>query len=383
MVDRIRRGGVEHGLDYVVPLSGVARHAAAANKVWGRARIISQIMNSPLSQSGLSTLHLLGQFGVLYTGAERELLDVQRLLAGRRGVQLWSDTAPHRGYAGRGVLAVQPFAHQFPKDGVLLIAGVHVRLGAWLKYTRFERIIVLYNLANHSRLFAMIEMVREATGLDPELVFASHMLQLSVSLPGQVVRSLMNLEPFVDVARARSAQARLGAGGNAPRQFVVGRASRDALDKHHPDDPALYRMLASRGIQVRVMGGTCLAPALDGIAGIELLPAGAQPVPAFYASLDVFLYRTGVSTEAYGRVVLEAMVSGLPVVAHRRGGYAEVIETGKNGFLIDTQEQAYDAVLRLQAAPDLCAATGLAAMEQALELHGPLATERELAFLLR
>lgn len=341
------------------------------------------IMNSALPPSGLPTLHLLGQFGALYTGAERELLDIQRLLVGKRRVQLWSDMVPHRGYAGRGVVALQPFAQQFPNGGVLLIAGVHVRLGAWLKYTRFERVIVLYNLANHSRLFAMIELVREATGVDPELIFVSHMLQLSVSLPGQIVRSLMSLEPFVQVAHARSGRAALDGSGNVPRPFTVGRASRDALDKHHPDDPALYRMLASRGIQVRVMGGICLAPALEGVDGIELLPAGAEPVSGFYASLDAFFYRTGASTEAYGRVVLEAMASGLPVVAHRRGGYAEVIEEGKTGFLIDTQEQAYDAVLRLRASPDLCAVTGAAAMEQAMELHGPLATDRDLAFLLR
>lgn len=340
-------------------------------------------MSSSALLSGLSTLHLLGQFGALYTGAERELLDMQRLLAGRRSVKLWSDTAPHRGYADRGMATIQPFAHQFPKDGVLLIAGVHVRAALWLKYTRFERVVVLYNLANHLQLFAMIEWVREATGLEPELIFVSHMLQLSVSLPGQVVRSLMNLEPFVALAHARPARAGADANEKASRQFVVGRASRDALDKHHPDDPALYRMLASRGIQVRVMGGTCLAPALEGVEGVELLPAGAQSVPEFYASLDVCFYRTGVSTEAYGRVVVEAMASGLPVVAHRRGGYTEVIEDGRTGFLIDTQEQAYDAVLQLQADPSLCTVTGLAAMQKAEVLHGPVATGRELTFLLR
>ncbi len=339
-------------------------------------------MNPNASALALSNLHLLGNFGSLFTGAERELLDMQRLLAGRRNVQLWSDTTPHRGYAGRGVAAIQPFAHQFPKDGVLLVAGVHVGLGLWLKYTRFERVIVLYNLANHLQLFAMIAWVREAAGVEPELIFVSHMLQLSVSLPGTVVRSLMNIEPFVALAHARRARVRTGANEEASQQFVVGRASRDALDKHHPDDPALYRMLASRGIQVRVMGGTCLAPALEGVEGIELLPAGAQSVPEFYASLDVFFYRTGLSTEAYGRVVVEAMAGGVPVVAHRRGGYTEIIEDGKTGFLIDTQEEAYDAVLRLQADPALCTATGVAAMQTALELHGPLAIERDLAFLL-
>ena len=66
---------------------------------------------------------------------------------------------------------------------------------------------------------------------------------------------------------------RAAASGLACRPFTVGRVSRDALDKHHPEDPALYRMLASRGLRVRIMGGTCLASALVGVEGVELLPA--------------------------------------------------------------------------------------------------------------
>lgn len=324
-------------------------------------------------------MQLLGRFSDFYTGAERELLDIQRLIAGRRPVALWSEVAPHRSYAGRGIATVQPFSHQFPKDGVLLIGGVHVRPGVWLKYARFERIIVFYNLANHALLFALIDSIREATGLEPELVFVSRMLQQSVGLPGRVSRSLMDLRAFLDVAAERS--------GRPPRPasapFVVGRVSRDVLDKHHADDPALYRMLASQGIQLRIMGGTCLAPALDGVEGIELLSAGTEPVADFYASLDAVFYRTGTSVEAYGRVVAEAMACGLPVVAHRRGGYVEVVDDGNSGFLVDTQEQAYDALMRLQASTGLCKAAGAVAVQRAQDVHGPLATAQALDFYLR
>jgi glycosyltransferase involved in cell wall biosynthesis len=323
-----------------------------------------------------STLHLLGRFSEAYTGAERELLDIRRLLEGRRPVKLWSDVAPHASYAGQGVATIQPFAQQFPKGGTLLIAGVHLRPGIWLKYARFERIILFYNLANHAQLFAALEALRDNTGADPELVFVSKMLQYSVGLPGRISRSLMDVQPFVAVADGRFARSA------ADRPFTVGRVSRDAPDKHHPEDPALYRMLASRGLRVRIMGGSCLAQALQGVEGIELLPAGAESTADFYGSLDAFFYRTGASTEAYGRVVVEAMASGLPVVAHARGGYTEVMEDGVSGLLIQSQEEAYDAVMRLAADAGLCRSMGEAGRRQALAVHGPEATQREMAFYL-
>jgi glycosyltransferase involved in cell wall biosynthesis len=131
------------------------------------------------------------------------------------------------------------------------------------------------------------------------------------------------------------------------------------------------------------MGGTCLAPALAGVDGIELLPAGAESTPDFYRSLDAFFYRTGASTEAYGRVVVEAMAAGLPVVAHARGGYAEVMVDGVSGMLIQSQEEAYDAVMRLANDAGLCRSMGEAGKQQALAVHGPEATQREMAFYLR
>ena len=335
-------------------------------------------MTDPTASAPAAPLHLLGRFGELYTGAERELLDLGRLLAGRRPVKLWSDVPVHPAYAREGITAVQPFAQQFPKDGTLLIGGVHLQPGIWLKYTRFKRIVLFHNLSNQGQLFAIVEGVRESTGLDPEIVFVSDFVRRSAALPGRVIPSMLDLEPFLRVAEKRFEATR------KPGPFTIGRASRDLLEKHSPDDLSLYRMLASRGIRVRIMGGTCLAPGLGGVAGIELLAAGAQSMPEFYGSLDAVFYRTGaLFIEAYGRVVLEAMGAGLPVVAHETGGYAEMMVHGTSGFLVKSQEQAYDSLIALSESPELCLRVGEAAMHQAIATHGPEAIARDLDFYLR
>jgi glycosyltransferase involved in cell wall biosynthesis len=164
--------------------------------------------------------------------------------------------------------------------------------------------------------------------------------------------------------------------------FTVGRVSRDTLEKHHQDDPALYKMLAAYGMRVRIMGGTCLLPALAGVPGIELLPAGALPVAEFYNGLDAMLYRTGVQTEPYGRVVFEAMASALPVVAGAHGGYAQYIEQGRDGLLVRTQEEALEAVRTLAAKPELCQSLGAAARAKAIALHGGQAVETLVQYYL-
>lgn len=51
-----------------------------------------------------------------------------------------------------------------------------------------------------------------------------------------------------------------------------------------------------------------------------------------YASADIFLHCS--ITETFGLVVLEAMASGLSVVARDEGGPSDIIEHGKTGFLV-------------------------------------------------
>ena len=51
--------------------------------------------------------------------------------------------------------------------------------------------------------------------------------------------------------------------------------------------------------------------------------------------------------EPFGLVMIEAMACGTPVIAHPRGALPEIIEDGVNGFLVEDEAQAVDAVNRL------------------------------------
>ena len=51
--------------------------------------------------------------------------------------------------------------------------------------------------------------------------------------------------------------------------------------------------------------------------------------------------------EPFGLSVVEAMACGTPVIAYRRGSMPELIEDGVTGFLVDTFEQAVEAIDRL------------------------------------
>jgi len=46
-------------------------------------------------------------------------------------------------------------------------------------------------------------------------------------------------------------------------------------------------------------------------------------------------------------VLIEAMACGTPVIAWRCGSVSEIIENGKTGFIVDTEDEAVRAVLKL------------------------------------
>jgi glycosyltransferase involved in cell wall biosynthesis len=65
--------------------------------------------------------------------------------------------------------------------------------------------------------------------------------------------------------------------------------------------------------------------------------------------------------EPFGLVMIEALASGTPVIARRRGSVPEVIEHGRTGFLCESEDEMVAAVARLDA---LCRADCREAFER-------------------
>lgn len=299
------------------------------------ARLQPHSFRSPAPAAENASIHLIHSFENSNGGSEQRTINLYRVLSRHAEVNLWCEREPHPALSG--VLPIRRIGPDgMPGEGTLVFVSTYYRVGPWFDRARPKRLIILYNIDAPATLDVWLERVAKPWFPEPEWVFASHALSERTGLIGTVQGSPIDLARFL-MTREYSRCEKI--------PCTVGRFSRDTRDKHHPEDIALYRALAECGYRVRIMGGTILREALSGVSGIELIEEGAEPAERFLKSLDVFLYRTNDNWfEAWGRVVFEAMATGLPVVCHQRGGYAEEIRHGENGFLYHSSDQAVSII---------------------------------------
>ena len=355
--------------------------------VWLHVRLLVwywRTRNRPAESS--NQIHLINPLRGFAAGSAMRTLNLYEELRNycndQYDISLWSEYEEYKS-DGHSEIAekypvkqIVPERFEFPKTGTFVFVGTRrIPVGPWIRYVNPRRTILVHNSDVTPEEFRRrLWHISNGGRRKVEVAYASELMKRSVgNYPGFVQASLIDLDRFVP---ARS---------KAPSRFTVGRLSRAVAIKHHPDDATLYRRLVEEGCRVRIMGPSpSLKAELRGLEAVTLLPTGAEEAHLFLQGLDCFFYRTSENyLEAWGRVVTEAMACGLPVVCHNRGGYAEIIEHGRNGFLFESQQEALRILLGLKEDPVLRERVGKEARRTAEELFSSARRSKIVEFYLR
>lgn len=120
-----------------------------------------------------------------------------------------------------------------------------------------------------------------------------------------------------------------------------------------------------------------VAAAKLGLAG-RVVFTGYQPraeLPDYFAAARLFLFAS--TTETQGLVILEALSSGLPVVAVRAMGVEDVLAPGWGGWLVPESVEAFSSkILEALADPDRLRAKSAEAVQVAIDYSAPRQTAR-------
>lgn len=113
-----------------------------------------------------------------------------------------------------------------------------------------------------------------------------------------------------------------------------------------PDNPNLDVIISGEGEPTFFKQLQSLVTNL-GIAGRVTFLGQVEDMKVFYGACDLVVIPS--RAEPFGRVVIEAFASRVPVIATRVGGIPEIIEDGRNGVLIPygDEKQLRNAIHRL------------------------------------
>lgn len=325
-------------------------------------RFNSRAQNPSASQ--IPEIHIIANLGQL-GGSEHRALGLFEQFSPHVRARIWSTVAPLPGFADRCPVETIDFElGHYPRSGHLVFVGAYFEYGSWLKQCQAQRFTLCYNTDDPASLIErLVELEEVPTAFSLDFSFPSKRFRDAVGMEGRVEYPLLDPSHFRPI---RTKPLRLG-------PMVIGRHSRDERLKFHPNDPALFRRLAGLGHQVMIAGGTCLKAPLESrglVSNITLLQEMHSGIVEFLDGLDCFIYRIHPHLyEAGGTVILEAMAMGLPVVLFGdRVGVAELIEHGRNGFVVETEAEALACIGHLAEDPGLRRAIGEAARSTIIRL---------------
>jgi glycosyltransferase involved in cell wall biosynthesis len=208
---------------------------------------------------------------------------------------------------------------------------------------------------------------------------ASSIRALARSARVEVVHNAVDLARW-DPARIDRARARAALGGAGRRSVLLGVVAQLSPWKGQDTAIEALELLRSAGVDAHLLliGSAkfvARATRFDNEAYVARLrrtiaDAGLEDrvswlgerddVPELIRALDVLLLPSW--EEPFGRALIEAMALGVPIVSTNVGGPVEIVEQGREGFLVAPREPAAwaEAIRRITDNPDQAAEMGRA-----------------------
>ncbi len=242
--------------------------------------------------------------------------------------------------------------------------------------------------AREGQVLLVRKLTLEASAITvPSAALAAH-ARVRLQLPDE--RAIETIPNFVDAERFRPGADRAALAGLFPGRTaapVLCHASNFRPVKRPLDLVRIFARVRARRPAFLVLAGD--GPERPRVEA-EVQRLGLQRDVAFVGatrdlapllrSSDLFLLPS--ETESFGLAALEAMSSGLPVIATRVGGLPEVVGEGGLLFPVGDCDAMADAALRLLEDEPLRAALALAARARAVRLFqkGPVVARWEALY---
>ena len=176
--------------------------------------------------------------------------------------------------------------------------------------------------------------------MTPTKTMAQQLINLGVQVPIHPVSNGIDIQKYTPAAR----HSRVKTPFSFPKQKILfGYLGRIDMDKHldiairamTKTDPGVHLVGAGFGKEQEVL--VTLAKELRVSDKVTFIGSLKEPeIIELYRELDCFIIPSPVESQSI--VTLQAIASGLPVLAANAGALPELVHDGKNGFLVKTDD---------------------------------------------